>query len=305
MLRTARSLPSLRLLYQSEIKSLHEPVKAATTYAFKSGDLFHTQTKLSVRHVHQTSKKETILLDISSHKGKYTSMNLQGLKMECRKRGLKVSGRKIDLVQRLIAQEQSGIENSRAYSGLSEQHSSDRSILPLEVKKQSSAKLSKKAEVKSGKSGKTKTNEQSITPSKTRLSKKSTSKNENAKGQLSSQEANTRSDTTLEAEQEKHRLQSAISNAAFSVTNQHIVSNVLKKANEQSKEQIIEKSKKQIKARAKEQQRTHYEQSQRKHYNETKTREENQHENVRLTNRDIGFLSAFGVSTVAWWSMKE
>ncbi|CAI8509172.1 unnamed protein product [Pichia kudriavzevii] len=278
MLRTARSLPSLRLLYQSEIKSLHEPVKAATTYAFKSGDLFHTQTALSVRHVHQTSKKETILLDISSHKGKYTSMNLQGLKMECRKRGLKVSGRKIDLVQRLIAQEQSGIENSRAYSGLSEQHSIDRSILPLEVKKQSSAKL---------------------------LSKKSTSKNENAKGQLSSQEANTRSDTTLEAEQEKHRLQSAISNAAFSVTNQHIVSNVLKKANEQSKEQIIEKSKKQIKARAKEQQRTHYEQSQRKHYNETKTREENQHENVRLTNRDIGFLSAFGVSTVAWWSMKE
>ncbi|OUM51938.1 hypothetical protein BVG19_g1081 [[Candida] boidinii] len=60
---------------------------------------------IPIRNVHQTSKKQLILESIGSN-SKYASMNLQGLKMECKMRGLKVSGRKLDLVQRLTHNDQ-------------------------------------------------------------------------------------------------------------------------------------------------------------------------------------------------------
>lgn len=125
MLRTVRSLPSLRLLYQQEAKTLinntPKPV-FNSTYSHVSGDLFHPTTSTSTtftRSVHQTAKKETVLLDSSSNKTKFTSMNLQGLKAECKKRGLKVSGRKIDLIQRLVLEDNAqSMENARSFSNI-------------------------------------------------------------------------------------------------------------------------------------------------------------------------------------------
>ena len=118
MLRTVRSLPSLRLLYQQEAATLKGQVQAKSTYSYTCGELFQPSTT-AIRNVHQTAKKETILLDSSSEKSRYTTMNLQGLKMECKKRGLKVSGRKLDLVQRLVSQDQLGAENSRSFTNIS------------------------------------------------------------------------------------------------------------------------------------------------------------------------------------------
>lgn len=112
MLRTVKSLPSLRLLYQQEVHSLKTQSSHVTLKTSQP------QSTNQIRNVHQTTKKETILLDKSANKSKYTTMNLQGLKMECRKRGLKVSGRKIDLVQRLTSQDDSAIENTRSYSSV-------------------------------------------------------------------------------------------------------------------------------------------------------------------------------------------
>ncbi len=119
MLRTARSLPSLRLLYQQESAAIKPQQTLFTSaYSHVTGDLAQPSVGV-VRHVHQTSKKEVFLLDSTSNKTKYTTMNLNGLKMECRKRGLKVSGRKLDLIQRLISQDQVGVDNTRAMSQLS------------------------------------------------------------------------------------------------------------------------------------------------------------------------------------------
>ncbi|ODQ44544.1 hypothetical protein PICMEDRAFT_17973 [Pichia membranifaciens NRRL Y-2026] len=123
MLRTVRSLPSLRLLYQQEAATLKGQVQAKSTYSYTCGELFQPSTT-AIRNVHQTAKKETILLDSSSEKSRYTTMNLQGLKMECKKRGLKVSGRKLDLVQRLVSQDQFGAENSRSFTNISSNNAS-------------------------------------------------------------------------------------------------------------------------------------------------------------------------------------
>ncbi|ODV86223.1 hypothetical protein CANARDRAFT_130438 [[Candida] arabinofermentans NRRL YB-2248] len=128
MLRSARSLPTLRVFYQQGLKqeasntTLHTTYpKAAPINASSSRYLHSTPIQTNVysnddstltsgskfvnifkRGVHQTTKKQTVLLDYNSS-GKYSSMNLQGLKMECKKRGLKISGKKIELVQRLSA----------------------------------------------------------------------------------------------------------------------------------------------------------------------------------------------------------
>ncbi|TID28182.1 hypothetical protein CANINC_002615 [Pichia inconspicua] len=121
MLRAVKSLPSLRLLYQQEVACLK--TNAPTTI----------KVQQQVRNVHQTTKKETILLDQSANKSKYTTMNLQGLKMECRKRGLKVSGRKIDLVQRLSSQDEIAAGNSRSYSKVTNNINGSKDM-PLELK---------------------------------------------------------------------------------------------------------------------------------------------------------------------------
>lgn len=109
MLRTVRSLPSLRLFAQQEA---HVVSKAITKTEITTGTLFQPQAE-AIRHVHSTTKKSTVLLD-SHNNSKYTTMNLNGLKMECKKRGLKVSGKKIELIQRLSQSDSSPVEGARS-----------------------------------------------------------------------------------------------------------------------------------------------------------------------------------------------
>lgn len=67
------------------------------------------------RNVHSTSKQQTSLLDMNSaRETKYSSMNCQGLKMELRRRGLKVSGRKLELIQRLCQSDETHITGSNS-----------------------------------------------------------------------------------------------------------------------------------------------------------------------------------------------
>ncbi|KAH3671302.1 hypothetical protein OGAPHI_000525 [Ogataea philodendri] len=97
MLRTARSLPTIGAAYRQSVQRGFATVRKAPQ-AFPKDDLA-VKLQTTTRSVHQTSKAQ-LLMDVGNP-SKYTSMNLQGLKMECKRRGLKVSGRKIDLMQRL------------------------------------------------------------------------------------------------------------------------------------------------------------------------------------------------------------
>lgn len=86
-LRKVRSLPSLRVLCEAS-NPLIKPVAPALPY--------------QIRQVHNTKKNEhSPLLTNDSHSA-FTRMSLKTLKNECRSRGLKVSGRKSELVDRIL-----------------------------------------------------------------------------------------------------------------------------------------------------------------------------------------------------------
>ncbi|QPG73143.1 hypothetical protein FOA43_000449 [Brettanomyces nanus] len=100
---------------------------ASTTARAKPTNSMNCSSRFSKffhRTVHSTSKKETILFDLNNgSKSKYGSMNCQGLKMELRRRGLKVSGKKLELIQRLcqadetrMSQGSNANTSSRAFS---------------------------------------------------------------------------------------------------------------------------------------------------------------------------------------------
>lgn len=165
MLRTVRSLPSLRLLFQQETTASIKKksfINSKSTYSYVSGDLIQPSvvSSTSIRNVHQTTKKETILLESSSNKSKYTSMNLQGLKMECKIRGLKVSGKKIELIQRLVSQDQIGHDSSaRSFSSLNSKNDFNHSnpkfaLLDQEIKDSKIARALKQNKANSTKSSK-------------------------------------------------------------------------------------------------------------------------------------------------------
>ncbi|VEU21045.1 DEKNAAC102019 [Brettanomyces naardenensis] len=121
MLKTARSLPSLRLLAQQQVSSVSASAKQFSSATFRptpsrleGGFKFN---KFIHRAVHSTSKKETILLDLNNDsRAKYASMNCQGLKMELKRRGLRVSGKKLDLIQRLCQADSSQLTKSSSTS---------------------------------------------------------------------------------------------------------------------------------------------------------------------------------------------
>ncbi|KAH3903303.1 Aim34p SCDLUD_000928 [Saccharomycodes ludwigii] len=71
---------------------------------------------IGVRFVHNTNKQDhTTLFNTSNDK--YSKMSLKHLKIECKNRGLKVSGKKSDLISRISAFESSSITNNqRSYS---------------------------------------------------------------------------------------------------------------------------------------------------------------------------------------------
>lgn len=88
-LRKVRSLPSLRILSEAA----NPLVKAGAAVP---------PLPFQVRSVHNTKKNEhTTLLNSDKH-GMFTRMSLKALKNECRSRGLKVSGRKSELVERIL-----------------------------------------------------------------------------------------------------------------------------------------------------------------------------------------------------------
>ncbi|KAG7691594.1 hypothetical protein KL930_005224 [Ogataea haglerorum] len=116
MLRSAKSLPAIGAVYRQAIQKDIPNISRGfahqrTKTGFSKDDLAVRPNKIlsqvSTRGVHQTSRTQ-LIMDLGSS-GKYASMNLQGLKTECKRRGLKVSGRKIDLVQRLIQNDTSSI----------------------------------------------------------------------------------------------------------------------------------------------------------------------------------------------------
>ncbi|CDO92998.1 unnamed protein product [Kluyveromyces dobzhanskii CBS 2104] len=95
-LRKARSLPSLRLIAEASNPFIKVSVPPLP-YQF--------------RQVHNTKKNEhSPILSTDSH-ALFTRMSLNNLKKECRTRGLKVSGRKPELVDRILLSEGSGSKN--------------------------------------------------------------------------------------------------------------------------------------------------------------------------------------------------
>lgn len=82
-LRAVKSLPSLR----------------SQASHFRNEPLPSLPSHIITRNVHKTSTAQTTIFGGSSNK--FTVMNLQGLRLECKRRGLKVGGRKLELVQRL------------------------------------------------------------------------------------------------------------------------------------------------------------------------------------------------------------
>ncbi|KAH3678173.1 hypothetical protein WICPIJ_008908, partial [Wickerhamomyces pijperi] len=84
-----KSLPSLRALNVAATKA--ESV---------------SPSRIVQRSVHSSSKQNQTTL-LNSKKSEFSLMSLNTLKIECRKRGLKVSGRKSDLVSRVTAYESS------------------------------------------------------------------------------------------------------------------------------------------------------------------------------------------------------
>lgn len=109
-LRAARSLPCLRSAFQQSIRDTTNAAPPAlpkiniqqfstsqVANALKSSNV---NTMTAIRNVHQTTQKKATLLT-SKDQSIYSSMNLQALKTECRNRGIKISGKKLDLIQRL------------------------------------------------------------------------------------------------------------------------------------------------------------------------------------------------------------
>jgi hypothetical protein len=352
MLRTVRSLPSLRLLYQQETNVLK---KQTSTYSYVSGELFHPSTS-NIRHVHQTTKKETILLDSSSNKAKYTSMNLQGLKMECKKRGLKVSGRKLDLVQRLVSQEQIAIDNSRGFSGMANSISVNKLAPPNPQYKNSIEQQLTKANIKgeiskkqlTPKQGSQKLKMQSISDNlsnkNTRVTKEESSiKSEIIKSQKIQQSINFKkpeeksSDTkqtpklklkrtgelkvdrdinlkkdfennlSTKVEEYTLKIKKATKDSVNNTTKEATISKIVLKAQQQSKLNVIANAKEQLQLKAKEQQK---QQQQQQQHQKQEQRQDKQYQKERneqqdnLTSRDVKFLTAFGLSTIGWWSLK-
>lgn len=118
MLRTARSLPALRSAVETTIKKdIQQQSQNFSSITSKYNlvvpnipdhQLSAPATKYQVfnRSVHQSSKNNATTL-FSSKTSEFSVMSLNSLKTECRKRGLKVSGKKADLVSRITTHEQS------------------------------------------------------------------------------------------------------------------------------------------------------------------------------------------------------
>lgn len=123
MLRNTRSLPSLRTLNNTIKKEIQQQSQnfsnVSTKYNLVVPEIPHYQTIVQrqfVRSVHQTSKTDSSTL-LQSKKSEFGLMSLNSLKAECRKRGLKISGRKAELVSRIQTFESShSVQNDHGHT---------------------------------------------------------------------------------------------------------------------------------------------------------------------------------------------
>ncbi|SCW01508.1 LAFE_0E01200g1_1 [Lachancea fermentati] len=92
------------------LRTIAESYRAVTPFCLFRG--FSIQQQCQSRSVHQTSKNEHTPLLSTDKLSTFNVMSLKALKTECRSRGLKVSGRKLELVDRILA-----FENMRPSSG--------------------------------------------------------------------------------------------------------------------------------------------------------------------------------------------
>ncbi|AET38553.1 Aim34p Ecym_3039 [Eremothecium cymbalariae DBVPG len=104
-LRKVKSLPSFRCLAEAAnplVKAPPLPITLLHENACSS--LGSSASNFSVRTVHNTPKKEhTSLISNNKKYAAFTVMSLKSLRNECRSRGLKVSGKKSELVERIMA----------------------------------------------------------------------------------------------------------------------------------------------------------------------------------------------------------
>lgn len=112
MLRTARSLPTLRVLESTISKDIQQQTKNFSTISSKYNLVvpnipdhqLSTKYQTLNRSVHQSSKNNATTL-FSNKNSEFSVMSLNSLKNECRKRGLKISGKKAELVSRITTHE--------------------------------------------------------------------------------------------------------------------------------------------------------------------------------------------------------
>ncbi|AGO11250.1 AaceriACL011Cp [[Ashbya] aceris (nom. inval.)] len=107
-LRRAKSLPSLK-----NIAEAAKPIAKAPPLpllAFEGSGLSSCHwCPTAVRTVHNTPRKaQTTLLSTERKDSAFAAMNLKALRNECRSRGLQVSGRKSDLIERIVEFEMKG-----------------------------------------------------------------------------------------------------------------------------------------------------------------------------------------------------
>ncbi|GAV30633.1 hypothetical protein PMKS-004150 [Pichia membranifaciens] len=86
-----------------------------------------------------------------------------------------------------------------------------------------------------------------------------------------------------------------------SIIKQSAISQILSKAHEQSKVDVVASAKRQLQERAKLVQLKEQQQQQQQQQHKEQRKEQNNN----LNSRDVKFLTAFGLSTIGWWSLKE
>ncbi|QEU60071.1 Aim34 [Kluyveromyces lactis] len=127
-LRKVRSLPSLRVLAEVSSPLVRIPPPSFT---------------YQTRQVHNTKKNEhSPMLSSDSH-ASFTRMSLKTLKNECRTRGLKVSGKKTELVERILLFE--GSSSKKLHTSAVQQAKNDSSHIDS-MKIPNVAKLEAEAE---------------------------------------------------------------------------------------------------------------------------------------------------------------
>lgn len=329
MLRTVRSLPSLRLLAQQHEKTASLASLAKTELV--TGSLFvpnppkSTHTAESVRSVHSTSKKSTVLLDSHNNNSKYTTMNLNGLKMECKKRGLKVSGRKIELIQRLSNSDAAPVESARSLNTSAQMGANTQQIPPFKntpskiaqelMNSKSKAERDSKMEEIIKKELKTRISNEKKLAEELQLEKSKKQATKKAKElERQMQEQRAREEVRIQNEKllEKEKLASAQrvkelelaqerANQAAKIQKEIIdksvrgefANNIRKQTlvNAQSKSNIINEAKAQLKTHAKQ---TKQEQQNKQSSSDSQS---------ELSFRDKVFLSGFVVTTGTWWNL--